>query len=163
MSHNGAIEEATSRPYSYLVIYLKSSTPEQDRLRTNIFESQDQKAFDPSDEENVSDVDDTSSIGSIDDLYELGPPGKPRKLRDERSMPDICNRRFQDPLRHANIEQFKAKVNEYEEQGFTLNKAVHLAANDDLPYLRKRLRQEYAQFLTDFLGVTRRPSSAENT
>ena len=32
----------------------------------------------------------------------------------------------------------------------TFDKAVHLAANDDLPYLCKRLRQDYAQFLIDF-------------
>ena len=83
-------------------------------------------------------------------MHDHGPPGKPRKLRDERSRPDIWNRRFQDPLRRANIEQFKAKVNDYEEQGLTFDKAVHLAANDDLPYLRKRLRQDYAQFLIDF-------------
>ena len=28
-----------------------------------------------------------------------------------------------------NVEQFKAKVNDYEEQGFSLDKAIHLAAN----------------------------------
>ena len=94
----------------------------------------------------MPDADDTSSVGSINDIHELGPPGKRRKLRDERSRPDIWNRRFQDPPRHANIAQFKTKVNNYEEQGFTLNKAVHLDTNDDFPYLRKRLRQEYAQF-----------------
>ena len=143
-------EEATSRPYGYLVVDLKSSTPEQDRLRTNIFESQDQQVFEPTEEENVSDVDDASSVGSIDDIHDHGPPGKRRKLRDERSRTDIWNRRFQDLLRRANIEQFKAKVNDYEEQGLTFDKAVHLAANDDLPYLRKRLRQDYAQFLIDF-------------
>ena len=49
-------EEATSRPYGYLVVDLKSGTSEQDRLRTNIFESQDQLVFEPTDEENVSDV-----------------------------------------------------------------------------------------------------------
>ena len=99
-------EEATSPPYGYLVVDLKSSTPEHDRLRTNIFESQDQQVFEPTDEENVSDVDDASSVVSIDDIYDHGPPGKRRKLRDERSRPDIWNKRFQDPLRRANIEQF---------------------------------------------------------
>ena len=34
----------------------------------------------------------------------------------------------------------------YEEQGYPFDKAVHLAANDDLPILRKRLRQDYTQF-----------------
>ena len=37
-------EEATLRPYGYLVIDLKSSTSEQDRLQTDIFESTDQQA-----------------------------------------------------------------------------------------------------------------------
>ena len=32
-------EEATSHPYCYLVVDLKSSTPEQDRLQTNIYSS----------------------------------------------------------------------------------------------------------------------------
>ena len=44
-------EEATSRPYGYLVIDLKSSTSEQDRLQTDIFESTDQHAFEPPDAE----------------------------------------------------------------------------------------------------------------
>ena len=74
-------EEATSRPYGYLAVDLKSSTSEQDRLQTNIFESQDQQAFESSDDGTVSDVDDTSSVGSIYDIHELGPPGKRKKLR----------------------------------------------------------------------------------
>ena len=113
-------EEATSPPNGYLVVDLKSSISEQDRLRTDIFESQDQQVFEPTDEENVSDVDDTSSVGFIDDMHDHGPPGKRINLRDEHSRPDIWNRRFQDPLRRANIEQFIAKVNDYEEQGLTL-------------------------------------------
>ena len=134
-------EEATSRPYGYLVVDLKSGTSEQDRLRTNIFESQDQQVFEPTDEENVSDVDDASSVGSIDDIHDHGPPGKRRKLRDERSRPDIWNSRFQDPLRRANIEQFKAKVNNYEEQGLTIS----------LPMMIFLIcLKDYAQFLIDF-------------
>ena len=31
-----------------------------------------------------------------------------------------------------------------------MEKAIHFAANGELPYLCKRLRQEYAQFLIDF-------------
>ena len=45
----------------------------------------------------------------------------------------------------------------YEEQGFTLEKAMHFAANDELPYLSKRLRQEYAQFLIDFYELQEDP------
>ena len=65
-------EEATSRLYGYLVVDLKSSIPKQDRLRTNIFESQDQQVFEPTEEENVSDLDDASSVGSIDDIHDHG-------------------------------------------------------------------------------------------
>ena len=53
-------------------------------------------------------------------------------------------------FRQVNIEQYKAKVNGYEEQIFSLEKAIHLAANDDSPYLHKRLRLEDAQFLIIF-------------
>ena len=45
----------------------------------------------------------------------------------------------------------------YEEQGYTFDKAVHLAANDNLPILRKRLRQEFAQFLIDFYELQEDP------
>ena len=124
-------EEATSRPYGYLVIDLKLSTSEQDRLQTDIFESTDQHAFEPPDEETLSDDEDASSVESLDYINDLGPPGKRSKLRDARSRPDIWNRRFQNPLRQANIEQFKAKENVYEEQGFTLEKAIHFAANGE--------------------------------
>ena len=78
-------EEATSRPYDCLVIDLKSSTSEQDRLLTDIFESTDQHAFEPPD---------ASSVESLDYINDLGPPGKRRKLRDVHSRPDIWNRRF---------------------------------------------------------------------
>ena len=123
---------------------------EQDRLQIDIFESTDQHAFEHRDKETLPDDEDASSVESLDYINDLGPPGKQRKLREARSRPDIWNRRFQNPLRQANIEQFKAKVNAYEEQGFTLEKAIHFAANGELPYLHKRLRQEYAQFLIDF-------------
>ena len=79
--YSSTSEEATSRPYGYLIAYLKSSTSEQDRLQINIFECQDQQAFEPSDDKNVSDVDDTSRIGSIDDIHEPGPPGKLKKAQ----------------------------------------------------------------------------------
>ena len=38
-------------------------------------------------------------------------------------------------------------MNAYEERGFSSDKAIQIAADDDLPYFRKRLRQDYAQFL----------------
>ena len=52
-------EDATARPYGYLVVDLKSSTSEQDILQTDIFDSVDQQALD---EENMSDGDDASSV-----------------------------------------------------------------------------------------------------
>ena len=48
------------------------------------------------------------------------------------------------------MEQFLAKVNDYKEQCFTKDKAIHHAGNDDLSYLHKRLRQEYTQFQIEF-------------
>ena len=38
-----------------------------------------------------------------------------------------------------------------------MEKAIHFAANDELPYLRKRLRQEYDQFLIDFYELQEDP------
>ena len=90
-------------------------------------------------------------------VSDLSPPGKRRKLRDERSKPDIWNRRFQNPIRQENVEQFKAKVNAYEERGFSSDKAIHLAAYDDLPSLCKRLRRDYAQFLMDYYELQEDP------
>ena len=72
-------------------------------------------------------------MDSLDYINEHGPPGKRVKLRDAWNRPYIWNRRLQNLLRKANIEQLKAKVNDYEEQGFTLEKAIHFAANDEYP------------------------------
>ena len=66
-------------------------------------------------------------------------------------------RRFQNPIRQENVDQFKAKVNAYEERGFSSDKAIHLAANDDLPSLRKKLRRDYAQFLIDYYELQEDP------
>ena len=38
-----------------------------------------------------------------------------------------------------------------------MDQAIHHAANDDLPYLRKRLTQEYTQFLIDFYELQKDP------
>ena len=163
-------EDAMARPYGYLVLDLKSSTSEQDRLQTDIFDSVNQQSPDDGD---ISDDEDADSVESLDyirsisppgkerdesykpDIWntrvsDLSPPGKLRKLRDEGTKPDIWNRRFQNPIRHKNVEQFKAKVNAYEERSFSSDKAIHLAANDDLPSLCKRLKQDYTQFLIDY-------------
>ena len=48
-------------------------------------------------------------------------------------------------------------MNRYEEQGYTLDQAIHHAANDNLPYLRKNLRQEYTQFLINFYELQKDP------
>ena len=94
--------DATAIPYGYLVLDLKSSTSEHNRLQTDIFDSVNQQS----------------------------------------------RFRFQNPIIQENIEQFKGEA--YEERGFSSDKAIHLAAYDDLPSLRKRLRQDYAQFQIDF-------------
>ena len=98
-------------------------------------------------------------LANEDFINNLGPPGKRRKveLNEECSCHCIWNRRFQDPLRQANTEQFKTRVNRYEEQGYILDQAIHQAANDELPYLRKRLRQEHTQFLIDFYELQKDP------
>ena len=164
-------EQATSRPYVYLAVDLKLSTPEQVRLHIAIFETVDIRKLETEDERNLSDVEDGSDANSEDEdeesmdlankefISNLGPPGRRRKmeLKEERSRHNIWNHRFQDPIRHANIEQFKTKVKSYEEQGYTLDQAIHHAASDDLPYLRKRLRQEYTQFLIDFYELRKDP------
>ena len=166
-------EDATARPYGYLVLDLKSSTSEQDRLQTDIFV--DQQSPDDGD---ISDNEDADSVESLDyirsisppdkerdenykpDIWnrrvsDLSPPGKRRKLR--HSKPDIWDRRFQNPIRQEKVEQFKAKVNAYEERGFSSDKAFHLAANDYLPSLRKKLRRDYAQFLIDYYKLQEDP------
>ena len=170
-------DDGTARPYGYLVLDLKSSTSEQGRLQTDIFDSVNQQSPDDEDISDDEDADSVESLGYIrsisppgkerDESYkpdiwntgisDLSPPGKQRKLRDKRSKPDIWNRRFQNPIRHKNVEQFKAKVNAYEERGFSSDKAIHLAANDDLPSRRKRLRQDYAQFLIDYYKLQEDP------
>ena len=164
-------EDATARLYGYLVLDLKSSTSEQDRLQTDIFDSVNQQSLnygDISDDEDADSVESLDYIRSIsppgkerDESYkpdiwnrrvsDLSPPGKWRKLRDERSKPDIWNRRFQNPIRQENVEQFKAKVNGYEERGFSSNKAIHLATKDDLPSLPKRLYQTSHQTQKRFI------------
>ena len=168
-------EDATARPYGYLVLDLKSSTSEQDRLQTDIFvDQQSPDDGDISDDEDADSVESLDYIRSIsppdkerDESYkpyiwnrrvsDLSPPGKRRKQRDERSKLDIWNRRFQNPIRQENVEQFKAKVNAYEERGFSSDKSIHLAANDDLPSLRKKLRRDYAQFLIDYYELQEDP------
>ena len=170
-------EDGTARPYSYIVLDLKSSTFKQGRLQTDIFDSVNQQS---PDDEDISDDEDADRVMSLDyicsisppgkerdesykpDIWntrisDLSPPGKQRKLRDKRSKPYIWNRRFQNPIRQKKVEQFKAKVNAYVERGFSSDKAIHLAANDDLPFRCKRLRQDYAQFLIDYYELQEDP------
>ena len=93
----------------------------------------------------ISDDEDADSVESLDYIRSISPPGKERdesykpdkwnrrvsdlspigkqrELRDECSKPDIWNRRFQNPIRQENVEQFKPKVNAYEERGFSSHK-----------------------------------------
>ena len=105
-------EDATARPYGYLVLDLKSSTSKQHRLQTDIFVNQQSPDDGDISDEDADSVESLDYIHSIsppdkerDESYkpdirnrrvsDLSPPGKRRKLRDERSKPDIWNRRFQ--------------------------------------------------------------------
>ena len=62
-------EDAMVRPYSYLVVDLKSSTSEQDRLQTDIFVNQQAP-----DEKNMSDDKDANSVESLDYIRTLSQP-----------------------------------------------------------------------------------------
>ena len=75
-----------------VTIDIKWSTSERERLQTDIFESTDQHAFEPPDDETLSDDDDASSVESLDYVNDLGLPGKRRNLKDACSRPDIWNR-----------------------------------------------------------------------
>ena len=159
-------EQATARPYGYLVVDLKAGTPELERLHTNIFETKldFQRSFDigPDRFPSIGSEDDDDSIQSNrnDSLpseelslpFAGGPPGKLEKEGSvgDQVLQDIWTRRFKDPLIKANTEQFKAQVNDTMEQGQSFDKAFHHAANLQLPGLRKQLRLDYAQFLIDF-------------
>ena len=81
-------EDATTRPYGYLIIDLKSCTFEQDRLQADIFV--DQKS---PDDGNISDDEDADSVESLDYIRSISPPDKER---DESYKPDIWNRRVSD-------------------------------------------------------------------
>ena len=83
-------EDATVRPYGYLVLDLKSSTSEQDRLQTDIFDSINQQSPDDRD---MSDDEDAGSVESLDYIRSISPPDKER---DESYKPDILNRRVSD-------------------------------------------------------------------
>ena len=157
-------ERATSKPYGYLVIDLKANTPEQDRLRTDIFPKNETKRMHllPSDikSERVSDSESIDSDeGDTNNGKKMshfdGPPGKRFRedLREQQSRKSIWDRRFKEPLRKSNQERFEASVNEYLERGYSQDEAVTRAVNDSLPQLRKNLRRDYGHFLIDFYGL----------
>jgi hypothetical protein len=181
-------EQATSRPHGYLVVDLKSSTQEHDRLRENIFESQARKRQHAYDSENEfsgeSNLSDNTLNDDVDNDYEeeeeenesenenigmkrksfiTGPPGKRIKeeIEEERARHDIWDRRFQKPLRQAHSEQFKERLNSYIDQEYSFDDALSRAANDVLPHLRKMLRQNYAQFLIDFYVLQKDPTQQQ--
>ena len=83
-------EDAMARPYGDLVLDLKSSTSEQDRLQTDIFDSVNQQSPDDRD---MSDDEESDSVESPDYIHSISPPGKER---DESYKPDILNRRVSD-------------------------------------------------------------------
>ena len=54
----------------------------------------------------------------------------------------------------VNVEQFKAKVNDNDEQGFTFDKAIHLAANEDLSLEKTiHMNMNYNYLTTIFRGI----------
>ena len=69
-------EDATARPYGYLVLDLKSSTSEQDRLQTDIFV--DQQSPDDGD---ISDDEDADSVESLDYIRSISPPEKKKEIK----------------------------------------------------------------------------------
>ena len=80
-------EDAMGRPYGYLVLDLKSSTSEQDRLQTDIFDSVDQQSPDDGD---MRDDEDADSVVSLDNICTISSRDKER---DESYQPSIWNRR----------------------------------------------------------------------
>ena len=176
-------EQATSKPYGYLVVDLKSTTPEQDRLCTDIFESEspttkkrkltNEDMYDnveksqftgDGDSSDIDDDSDDNDDNNDDDTFVkkrlvslTAPPGKRFKedLKEVGLLRDTWDRRFQEPLRHLNKDQFNAKANSYVNDGHTLIEANRLAANDLLPSLRKQLRHDYARFLIDYHRLKR--------
>ena len=64
-------EDATARPYGYLVLDLKSSTSKQDRLQTDIFVDQQSP-----DDRDISDDKDADSVESLDNIRSISPPDK---------------------------------------------------------------------------------------
>ena len=77
-------EDATVRPWGYLIVDLKSGTSKQDRLQRDIYV--DQQA---PDEENMSDDENANIVESLDYIHSINPSGKGRKLRDESYKQDI--------------------------------------------------------------------------
>ena len=67
-------EDATVRPYGYLVLDLKSSTSEQDRLQTDIFVNQQSP-----DDGDISDDEDADSVESLDYIRSISPPDKKKR------------------------------------------------------------------------------------
>ena len=65
-------EDATYYPYGYIILNIKSSTSEQDKLQNNIFDSTHQHALN---EENVSDSDDANTVESLNCIRDLSPLG----------------------------------------------------------------------------------------
>ena len=78
-----------ARPYGYLILDHKSSTSEQDRLQTDIFDSVNQQAPDDGD---MSDDEDADSVESLDYIRSISLRGQGG---DESYKPDIWNRRVE--------------------------------------------------------------------
>ena len=66
-------EDAMAIPYGYLVLDLKLSTSEQDRLQTDIFVNQQSP-----DDGDISDDEDADSVESLDYIRSISPADKER-------------------------------------------------------------------------------------
>jgi hypothetical protein len=190
-------QQATSKPYGYLVIDLKSSKPEHNRLRNDIFEANNPEfrkrmdippenqlhcegnssdtTINDDDDDDENDDDEDADDGTDKEHIEgddrgvkrqaffIGPPGKRIKeeLKEERKRNDIWDRRFQKPLRQFCKEQFKDGLNSYIDQEYSFDEAYARTANDALPHLRKKMRQNYAQFLIDFYALQEDPTQQQ--
>ena len=156
-------EEAVQQPYGYLVVDLKPGTPEHRRLHKDLFpenEIIDDTLSD--DDDDNEEEEETDTVVSRKRTYEdlPSPPGIRKWRRVDRpcygeATLDIWERRFREPIRRQHQEAIKLEVDHYIDQGYSMSKALTLAANEELPQLRKKLRERYTEFLTDYHGLQR--------
>ena len=165
--------QATSKPYGYLVVDIRANTPEQNRLRTDVFGTRSPRKRCIEDSYDAMSTEENDAKRPRDDSFingsggkwtdvtdmEIGaggryisPPGKRLKNveEEERVTRNIWEKRFKRPLRESHQDEFLEKIENYLDEGYSSDKAKRRAANDLLPELRKELRRDLEQFLVDF-------------